>query len=323
MVDVGIFDRVWVRPTIATVYQLGLTTTTTPPSFTNRKGILPIIMTSPPPPSWQELIPAFDPEPNQVLTFSIASVKKAISQALEEGINGPGWLFFSGFSVSRLKALDKLRLPIRVGIEPGLLIIRMVSNVHEMMHTSILVAITAELVLMGLRPILDFDTLGATRYQHHMNPNSQKEADSSVGPATDPPWPALVIEAGWSEGLAQLRRDANWWLSAQLPPNDPRLIILITFQRAQRTFLLEKYQLIQRTTIGTRSAPTGSRAVAASAGVATIDLRTTPPTVTGVPFVIPFKSIMRRDPVGQERDISLDGAYLSGWAVGITTQTHL
>ena len=156
-----------------------------------------------------------------------------------------------------------------------------------------------------------------------MNQNSQKEADSALGPATHQPWPALVIEAGWSEGVAHLRRDVHWWLSAQLPPNNPRLIILISFQRAQRTFRLEKYQLIQQTTIGTRSTPTGKRAIPASADVATIDLRTTPPTVTGAPFVIPFQSMMRRDPIGQERDISLDGPYLSRWATGIATRNDL
>jgi hypothetical protein len=65
---------------------------------------------------------------------------------LEEGINGPGWLFFSGFSVSRLKAVDGLRLPIRVEIEDGLFVIKMVPKIHEMMHTSIML-VTAFLTL--------------------------------------------------------------------------------------------------------------------------------------------------------------------------------
>jgi hypothetical protein len=137
--------------------------------------------------------------------------------------HSPGWLVFSGFDKSKLLALDELHLPIRVQIEGNLLILKMVSREHEAMHTFIMGNITGQLMAMGLLLGLDFELLGRAKYAHRLNPDSEKQGDGSIGPAIPDPWPATVIEAGWSEGVGRLRVDASWWLSAKLPPDNPRL----------------------------------------------------------------------------------------------------
>ena len=168
---------------------------------------------------------------------------------------------------------------------------------------------------MGLIPGLDFSVYGAARYAHRLNQNSTKQGDSSLGPFANDGWPSMVIEAGWSESLGHLHRDASWWLTAESAPNNPKLILLITFLRRARTFRMERYELRQTTTPATWTAPTGVREVPTLIEAVDIDLRSTPPTIIGAPLTIPFKGIMRRDPVGQERNISLDAAYLGTWAL--------
>jgi len=132
------------------------------------------------------------------------------------------------------------------------------------------------------------------------------------------------MEAGWSESVSRLRIDAQWWLSAQLPPNNTTLAVLVSFKRPQRTFGLEKYEIIPTATgIRTRSAPLGLQNIARSTGTATIDIRTTPPTVIGAPLILPFTGIMQRPPTAAERDISLSAADLESWATGIATRWNL
>jgi hypothetical protein len=175
--------------------------------------------------------PAAGLEHIRVLPFSIEGVEEAVYQAQEEG-DRPGWLVFSGFNISKLPTLDGLHLPVRVQVDDDILILKMVSPEHEAMHTTMMAYISGQLMAMGLLPAIHYITLGAGRYTHRLNPNSHKEGDSTIAPAIPNPWPTTVIEAGWSEGVGRLRIDAGWWLSAQLPPNNPRLVALISFERS-------------------------------------------------------------------------------------------
>jgi hypothetical protein len=86
---------------------------------------------------------------------------------------------------------------------------------------------------------------------------------------------------------------------------------------------MERYELRTIGTVATGTVPTGNREVPTLIQVATINLQTTPPTVTGAPFIIPFEGIMRRLPTGQERDISLETSYLSAWALCTAAQKNL
>ena len=262
--------------------------------------------------------PAAGLEQNQELPFSIANFKKAVTErlrALDDGDDTQLWIAFSDFDYSKLKYIDRLRYPIRLQLDDSKLIVKMVGPVHEMMHISLMNYILEEMGRMGLRSIHDYIGLGSTRFQHRSN-NSFKESDSALAPITSPDWPSLVIEAGWAETLARLHIDAQWWLSARVPPNSTTaLVILVSFTKSQRTFRLELYELVTVASVVTRSAPLGVRNLAQCTAVATIDIRSTPPIITGAPFVIPFAGIMRRPPIPPERDISMSAVELGSWAM--------
>jgi hypothetical protein len=74
-----------------------------------------------------------------VLPFSVRSlrVKQAVSTALTKDID---WLFFTNFEfdISSLVTLERLHLPVRLCTESGLLILKMVTKIHENMHGSIM-----------------------------------------------------------------------------------------------------------------------------------------------------------------------------------------
>jgi hypothetical protein len=272
-----------------------------------------------------EIPPAAGLEQNQ-LPFSIANFKKAVTdrlQALDGGDDTQLWIVFSDFDYSKLKYIDRLRYPIRLQLDNSKLIVKIVGPVHELMHLSLISYIQDELRLMGLRSYRDYVNLGSTRFQHRSN-NSFKEADSALAPMTSPDWPSLVIEAGWAETLARLHIDAQWWLSAQVPPNNTTaLVILVSFTKSQRTFRLEIYELVTVASIVTRSAPLGVRNLAQRTAVTTIDIRSTPPIITGAPFVLPFAGIMRRPPIAPERNVSMSAAELEAWAVTIARIRNL
>jgi len=270
--------------------------------------------------------PAAGLEQNQELPFSIANFKKAVTErlrALDDGDDTQLLIAFSDFDYSKLKYIDRLRYPIRLQLDDSKLIVKMVGPVHEMMHISLINYIQEEMGRMGLRSIHDYIGLGSTRFQHRSN-NSFKEADSALAPICPQPWPSLVIEAGWAETSARLHTDAQWWLSAQLPPNNTTLVILVSFIKSQRTFRLEKYELVTVTSsVVTGSAPLGVRNLAMCTAVTTIDIRSTPPIITGAPFVLPFAGIMRRPPIAPQQNVSMSAVELEAWAMTIARLRNL
>src|ERR1700679_3805391 len=101
-----------------------------------------------------EIPPAAGLEQNQVLPFSIANFKKAITdclQALDDGDDTQLWIVFSDFDCSKLKYIDRLRYPIRLQLDDSKLIVKMVSPVHEIMHNGLMDIIQEEMGHMGLR----------------------------------------------------------------------------------------------------------------------------------------------------------------------------
>src|SRR6266576_3777001 len=81
--------------------------------------------------------PAAGLEQNQVLPFSTANFKKAITdrlRALDDGDDTQLWIVFSDFDCSKLKYIDRLYYPIRLQLDNSKLIVKIVGLVHEMMH---------------------------------------------------------------------------------------------------------------------------------------------------------------------------------------------
>ncbi|SPN97171.1 uncharacterized protein DNG_00687 [Cephalotrichum gorgonifer] len=69
----------------------------------------------------------------------------------------------------------------------------------------------------------------------------QGEGDSTGGPkperAND--WPTIVIEAGVSETLDQLREDMRWWFAAS--GHRVKIVLLVKLIPSERTITLEKW----------------------------------------------------------------------------------
>ena len=109
-----------------------------------------------------------------------------------------------------------------------------------------------------------------------------------------------------------------------MPPNNTTLVVLVSFRRPERTFRLEKYELVATPgRVVTRSASLGVRNLAVCTAFATIDLRSTPPIITGAPFVLPFAGIMRRPPIAPEQDVLMSAAELETWATVIARARNL
>jgi hypothetical protein len=108
-----------------------------------------------------------------------------------------------------------------------------------------------------------------------------------------------------------------------VPPNNTTLVILVSFTKSQRTFRLEKYELVTVTSSRDEVCATRSPKSRKCTAVTTIDLRSTPPIITGAPFVLPFAGIMRRPPIPPERNISISAVELEAWAMTIARVWNL
>lgn len=119
------------------------------------------------------------------------------------------------------------------------------SPFHESLHLDIYNEIYAEIRLMGRK--LDWLHKGSATLRAHGHPGGDGgEGDSSGGPAPQRAgnlaWPTLVVEAGVSETLSELREDMRWWFSA----SDYQVkIVLAKLVQAERTITLEKWVEVQ------------------------------------------------------------------------------
>jgi hypothetical protein len=157
------------------------------------------------------------------------------------------------------------------------------------------------------------------------------EGDSAGGPKPDRvgcgKWPTLVIEAGHSESIPQLRADMRWWFSTL--NNDVKIVILAKFNHGQRSILLEKWEEEERAAREGAAATRWSAAiepVLQQAITITYDNTGDPGntasyTVNGGPLVLEFRLLFLRDPVPGEGDIVLSIPELQSYAVDVWAQS--
>lgn len=152
--------------------------------------------------------------------------------------------------------------------------------------------------------------------------DSAGESDSAGGPkperASAGSWPTLVVEAGYSEPLNELRRDMHWWFSAS--NHQVKIVLLVKFKRTNRKILIEKWEEEQL------SRPGATRTRRFAAGIApgptlrqsiTISQNATNPAsyhVTRGALVLSFKLLFLRDPSPQEGDFIIDIPQLEEFA---------
>lgn len=141
------------------------------------------------------------------------------------------------------------------------------------------------------------------------------ESDSAGGPRParggHGAWPTLVIEAGYSESLQQLRRDMRWWFDAS--NHQVKIVILAKFNHREREIQLEKWEeelpAIRPGATSTRSvmAAVAARTPApALQQIITITRNATSPpsyNVTRGALVLSFRLLFQRDPGPGEGDI--------------------
>jgi hypothetical protein len=149
---------------------------------------------------------------------------------------------------------------------------------------------------------------GSTTY--HGN-NCSKQADTSIIPSSRSPltdWPTLVVEAGLSETLPQLRRDARWWLeNSRVSTGKVRIVILFSIQRQPKQIILEQWEMVRTQPLVTRSARS-ERPQCVHA------ITITPTAAQGAPLVLAFEKVFLRTPQPPEADITFDERFLCSLA---------
>ncbi|KIN07404.1 hypothetical protein OIDMADRAFT_99569 [Oidiodendron maius Zn] len=129
-----------------------------------------------------------------------------------------------------------------------LLIITIPTGIHETLHEELNQQYAYKLVPMNLQGY--WKTKGATTFRaREGHPGGDGgEGDSTGGPIPDrlghEKWPTLVIEAGHSESLPELRADMRWWFSTS--NHDVKIVILAKFDGGQSSIILEKWEEEER-----------------------------------------------------------------------------
>lgn len=158
------------------------------------------------------------------------------------------------------------------------------------------------------------------------------EGDSTGGPKLERQglndWPTLVIEAGDSESLDQLRLDMEWWFRES--NHEVKIILLAKFDHNQHEIRLEKWE--EELQMRARPGATTTRSVAAmtAAGgemttvhrqtiVITQDATTNPPSynVARGALVLSFRLLFLRTPRPGEGDFVFSIPDLQEYAASV------
>jgi hypothetical protein len=202
------------------------------------------------------------------------------------------------------------------------------TDVHEKLHVELYALYQEKLVLMGLSR--SWLSIGATTYRAGPgHPGGDGgEGDSAGGPMPERlgrgQWPTLVIEAGHSQPLTQLRADIRWWFAAS--NHDVKIVILAKFDHRQRQIILEKWEEEPRQS---RSGATTTRSAGTLEPVLrqsiTITRNSTDPTtydVVSSPLVLGFGLLFLRAPGPLEGDVVVTDADLQHYALCVWAQVQ-
>jgi hypothetical protein len=147
---------------------------------------------------------------------------------------------FEEIDAHREKMHRKFRLR-RFEVEKKILVITIPTAEHEKLHR----VLYGQFFIIKLHEQgLNFrwEMVEGTTLRARGHPGGDGgEADSSGRPL-DPPgiWPTLVIEAGDSETLAELRKDMRWWFEAS--DHQVKIVLLAKLERVRQRIILEKWE---------------------------------------------------------------------------------
>jgi hypothetical protein len=255
----------------------------------------------------------------------LRKVVGSVSNALAAGRTTQQYLIFRGVTKDQLARIDHDRASIGKHIrmthytDTDLLTIKVPSTEHEQAHLSLSDEVNYKLERMGLAR-RSLWGCGGTKYAGF---GCSKEGDSTYKPkwcrAGKDNWPTLVFEAGLSETLANVRTDAEWWLTNSR--GEVKIAIVISIKPAQKSLWIEKWCLQPR-----RPAAPVIRAndlVPTKIQELTIiqNPHIPPPRgtistylVTGAPLILEFDKLLLRAPVLPEGDVIFTAADLQAWA---------
>lgn len=185
---------------------------------------------------------------------------------------------------------------------------------HEATHRSFGDLMKIQSYAMGFSPF-EFLDVGGTTYHGHF---VKKEADTAFKPVPPRPnaadWPTIVLEAGVSQSLRQLKNGAKWWLSNS--GGQVQIVLIFSVKKESRTIHIEKWETRPATGRATRSNRPPAQ-VPTQIQQITID----PNNVTGAPLILHFHLIFLRainqNAVPPEHDLTFTAQDLRNWADGL------
>jgi hypothetical protein len=191
-------------------------------------------------------------------------------------------------------------------------------------HESFVINLGEELKATLIRMGHNTRTLVAVGCADYESAHGVKQPDASFKPATrtsSTSPPSIVFEAGYSETLPQLRRDAEWWLTNA--PNEVNIVVLVAVRPRNKILIIEKWVLVERKKdgqTGTASRP----APKFTLPTRTVEVKVEPEpkgsatfVSKGGPLVFEFDKLMDRAPVSPETDITLSDANLAELAADL------
>ena len=205
------------------------------------------------------------------------------------------------------------------------LIISIPTGPHEQSHRGIYNLFFKQVVAMGLDgEWIDIGT--ETFYKDGAPPGGRrgKESDSAGGP--DPQrlgagqWPTLVVEAGFTESMSQLRNDMYKWFSDS--GHQVKIVVLTKFDNPAQTITVEKWVEVEAEgRPGTRSRPRIAPQLDQTISITrtTGSVQNLNISVTSSPLILEFELLFLRPPVlaQGERDFSFGNADLLRYAARV------
>ena len=254
------------------------------------------------------------------LFLGIANMRKVVNsriQDLQAGKTSDQYLVFKPVTTDDRDEIDN-----KIGrhwrktlcIDLDTLIVKLMPLLrHQVVHRSFSHLMEIQSHAMGFS-LFEFINVGGTTYKGHF---ASKEPDTAFKPFTRRPNPAdlptIVLEAGDSQSLCQLRNGAKWWLSNS--GGQVQIVLILLIQEESRTIQIEKWETRPVTGRATRSnrppvqVPTQIQQI-------TID----PNNVTGAPLILHFHLIflraINRNAVPPEHDITFTAQDLRNWGNG-------
>lgn len=147
------------------------------------------------------------------------------------------------------------------------------------------------------------------------------EGDSTGGPRPERfgtgRWPTLVVEAGYSQSLAQLHADMRWWFG--ISNHDVKTVLIAKFDRLQDRIILQRWEEEgpppRPGATATRRALTLQPALRQEITISR-DISTDPPSynVARGALVLDFRLLFLRDPGPEEGDFIIDTEELQWYA---------